>query len=143
MEFSSQCQSSRHLLLTIAGKILARVLLNRLNEHLESSGLLLESLCGFRKDRGTIDMIFTSRQLQQKCEKQNVDLYMTFDDITKAFNTVSREGLWKTMAKFGCDAKFIAMVRQFHDGMLARIRNKGEFSDQFPVSNGVKAGYYM
>ena len=32
------------------------------------------------------------------------------------------------------------MVRQFHDGMLARIQNDGEFSDPFPVTNGVKHG---
>ena len=63
---------------------------------------------------------------------------MTFVDRTKAFDTVSREGLWKIMAKFGCPAKFIAMVRQFHDGMLARVQNDGEFSDPFPVVNGVK-----
>ena len=55
-------------------------------------------------------MIFTARQLQEKCQEQNVDLYMTFVDLTKAFDTVSREGLWKIMAKFGCPAKFIAMV---------------------------------
>ena len=72
--------------------------------------------------------------------EQNVDLYMTFVDLTKAFDTVSREGLWKIMAKFGCPAKFIAMVRQFHDGMLARVQNDGEFSDPFPVRNGVKQG---
>ena len=41
------------------------------------------------------------------------------------------------MAKFGCPTKFIAMVRQFHDGMLARVQNDGEFSDPFPVINGV------
>ena len=95
-------------LLSVAGKILARVLLNRLNEHLEWSGLLPESQCGFRKNRGTIDMIFTARQLQEKCQEQNVDLYMTFVDLSKAFDTVSREGLRKIMAKFGCPAKFIA-----------------------------------
>ena len=32
------------------------------------------------------------------------------------------------------------MVRQFHDGMLARVQNYGEFSDPFPVTNGVKQG---
>ena len=124
----------------LAGKIFARILLNRLTEHLEQSGLLPESQCGFRKDRGTIDMIFTARQVQETCQEQNVDLYMTFVDLTKTFDTVSREGLWKIMAKFGCSAKFIAMVRQFHDGMLARIQNDGEFSDPFPVTNGVKQG---
>ena len=30
------------------------------------------------------------------------------------------------------------MMRQFHDGMLARVQNDGEFSDPFPVTNGVK-----
>ena len=68
---------------------------------------------------------------------------MTFVDLNKAFDTVSRDGLWKSMAKFGCPTKFIAMVRQFHDGMfamLARVQNDGEFSDPFPVTNGVKQG---
>ena len=63
------CDNHRGIsLLSVAGKILARVLLNRLNEPLEQSGLLPESQCGFRKDRGTIDMIFTARQLQEKCQ---------------------------------------------------------------------------
>ena len=31
------------------------------------------------------------------------------------------------------------MVRQFHDGMLARVQNDDEFSDPFPVTNGVLA----
>ena len=44
------------------------------------------------------------------------------------------------MVKFGCPTKFIAMVRQFNDGMLARVQNDGEFSDPFPVTNGVKHG---
>ena len=70
-------------LLSSAGKVLARVLFKRLNEHLEHSGLLPEKLYGFRKDRGTIDMIFTARQLQEKCQEQNMDLYMTFVDLTK------------------------------------------------------------
>ena len=29
------------------------------------------------------------------------------------------------------------MGRQFHNGMLARVQNDGEFSDPFPVTNGV------
>ena len=88
------CDNHRGIsLLSIAGKILAKILFNRLNAHLDQAGLIPESQCGFRKDRGTIDMIFTARQLQEKCQEQNVDLYMTFVDLTKAFDTVSRDGL--------------------------------------------------
>ena len=30
------------------------------------------------------------------------------------------------------------MVRQFHDGMLARVQNDGQYSEPFPVTNGVQ-----
>ena len=63
---------------------------------------------------------------------------MTFVDLTKAFDTVSRDGLWECMAKFGCPAKFITIVRQFHGGMRERVQNDGEFSEPFPVTNRVK-----
>ena len=138
------CDNHRGIsLLSIAGKILAKILLNRLNAHLDQAGLIPESQCGFRKDRGTIDIIFTARQLQEKCQEQNVDLYITFVDLTKAFDTVSRDGLWKIMAKFGCPPRYIAMARQFHDGMQARVQNDGEYSEPFPVTNGVKQGCVM
>ena len=50
-------------LISIAGKVLAKIMLNRLNVHLDQTGLIPESQCVFRKDRGTIDI--TARQLQE------------------------------------------------------------------------------
>ena len=134
------CDNHRGIsLLSIAGKILARVLLNRLLGHLEQ-GLLPESQCGFRAGRGTVDMIFAARQLQEKCQEQHCDLYTTFVDLTKAFDTVSRDGLWKIMKKFGCPDKFTTIVKQFHDSMMVRVLDDGDVSDVFPVTNGVKQG---
>ncbi|KAI8501811.1 hypothetical protein Bbelb_202230 [Branchiostoma belcheri] len=70
------CDNHRGIsLLVIAGKILARVLLNRLIQHMDEH--LPESQCGFREGRGTADMIFAARQLQEKCQEQNRDLYTT------------------------------------------------------------------
>jgi hypothetical protein len=134
------CDNHRGIsLLSIAGKILARILLNRLNAHLDQ-GLLPESQCGFRKERGTVDMIFAARQLQEKCQEQHVCLYTTFVDLTKAFDTVSRDGLWRIMSKFGCPPEFIEMVKQFHEGMQARVQDNEDSSEPFAVTNGVKQG---
>ena len=36
----------------------------------------------------------------EKCNEQNVDQYMTFVVLTKAFGTINRDGHWKIMAKF-------------------------------------------
>ncbi len=44
------------------------------------------------------------------------------------------------MVKYGWPRKFIAIVRQFHDGMLARVQDNGEASEPFSVTNGVKQG---
>ena len=64
-------------------------------------------------------------------------------DLCRPYQSIWHSQSWGTleiMAKFGCPAKFIAMVRQFHDGMLARVQNDGEFSAPLPVTNGVKQG---
>nr|VZI31795.1 unnamed protein product [Spirometra erinaceieuropaei] len=134
------CDNHRGIsLLSIAGKIFARILRNRLNNHLEQ-GLLPESQCGFRRHRGTTDMIFAARQLQEKCQEMRTHLYSSFVDLTKAFDTVNREGLWKIMQKFGCPERFTQMVRQLHDGMMARVTDNGAVSEAFAVTNGVKQG---
>ena len=85
-------------------------------------------------------MIFVARQLQEKSQEQHSDLFMAFVDLTKAFDTVNREGLWKIMAKFGCPHTFINVVRQFHDGMMAKVLDNGDESKAFAVTNGVKQG---
>ena len=65
-----------------------------------------ESQCGFRSNRGTVNMIFILRQIQEKCREQNMGLYAAFVDLTKAFDTVSCDGLWKILARHGCPPKF-------------------------------------
>ena len=85
-------------------------------------------------------MIFAARQLQAKCQQEYDDLFITFIDLTKACDTVCRDGLWLIMEKFGCPRKCIALVRQLHDGMRATVLENVDTSDLFPVTNGLKQG---
>ena len=106
----SDCSNYQGIaLLSIAGKIFARVLLNRLVPMIAEDHLP-ETQCGFRANRATTDMIFVLRQLQEKCREQNKGLYITFVDLTKAFDTVSRKGLWLIIERLGCPPKFLSMV---------------------------------
>ena len=61
-------------LLSSAGKILARILLNRLILMIAQENTP-ESQCVFRSNRGTVDMIFVLGQIQEKCREQNI-VYM-------------------------------------------------------------------
>ncbi|XP_063590561.1 uncharacterized protein LOC134767494 [Penaeus indicus] len=81
-------------------------------------------------------MVFALRQLQEKCIEQRQDLYLFFIDLTKAFDTASRPGLWSILSKLGCPPKFVRAVRSFHDSMMARVIENGDVSEPFPVTNG-------
>ena len=53
-----------------------------------------DSQCGFRSQQSPTDMLFSVRYLQEKCKANNVLLYITFIDYTRAFDLVIREGLF-------------------------------------------------
>ena len=87
-------------LLSVAGKIIACIILNRLI--LTFSGeSLFDSQCRLCPNQSTVDMIFTVRQVQEKCLEQNVSLCSVFIDLMKAFETVNRNTLWTILRKLG------------------------------------------
>ena len=134
------CGNSRGItLLSHGGKALARVMLSRLINNI-AERVLPESQCGFRRERSTVDMIFVARQLQEKCREQHKDLYAAFVDLSKAFDTVNREALWKLLAKFGCPPKMITLISALHDGMTATVVANGGESESFESSVGVRQG---
>uniref|UniRef100_K7E252 RNA-directed DNA polymerase n=1 Tax=Monodelphis domestica TaxID=13616 RepID=K7E252_MONDO len=134
------CDNYRGIsLLSTAGKILARIILNRLLSSVSEQNLP-ESQCGFRPDCSTIDMVFTVRQMQEKCLEQNLSLYIVFIDLTKAFDTVNREPLWVILSKLSCPAKSVKLIQLFHVDMTGEVLSGRETSNRFNISNGVKQG---
>ena len=136
----SICDNFRGItLLESVGKVLARLLLTRLSEDI-CPAVIPESQSGFRSGRGTVDMIFAVRQVQEKCIEQQMPLYQVFVDLTKAFDTVNRNLLWKILAKIGCPPTFVHMFTELHRNMKARVNFNGQLSDELAVDNGVKQG---
>ena len=51
-------------------------------------------------------------------------------DLPKAHDSVDRELLWVVLARFGVPEKRLTVIRQFHEGMRARMRrDDGEHSE--------------
>ena len=67
-------------------------------------------------------------------------LNVVFIDFSKAFDTVSRQGLWQVLKKYGCTVKFVSLIEALHTGMQANVAMRGSVSKDFSVSNGVKQG---
>ena len=79
-------------------------------------------------------MIFSLRQLQGKYREQRRPLYLGFIDLTKAFDMVSRSGLFALLQRIGCPPKLLKLIIAFHEDMQ---RNGASFKS-FPIVSGVK-----
>ena len=90
------CNSRGIYLLSVTGKLLAKILLKRLIKNVAEE-LMPETQCGFRQNRSTSDMIFAARQTMEKCREQHRDLYICFVDLSKAFDKVERNMLWEVL----------------------------------------------
>ena len=135
----NDCNNYRGIsLLGIVGKVFARDILVRLQKLAER--VYPESQCGFRAERSTVDMVFSLRQLQEKCREQQMPLYVAFIDLTKAFDFVSREGLFRILLKIGCPPKLQSMIESFHTDMKGTVQFNGSTSEPFSILSGVKQG---
>ena len=135
----SDCNNYRGIsLLSIVGKVFARVLLPRLQAL--GDRVYPESQCGFRPGRSTIDMIFSIRQLQEKCREQRQPLFIAFVDLTKAFDLVSRNGLFALLKRIGCPPTLLSLISSFHTNMHGFVSFNNENSTRFEIRSGVKQG---
>ena len=138
----SNCNNYRGIsLLSHAGKVLLKIVANRLSDYCEAHGILPDEQCGFRPERSTVGMLFVVRRLQELARRRRIPLYMCFVDLQKAYDSVDRELLWKVLARAGVPEEMTAVIRQFHDGMQAQVRmDDGELSDWFEVTQGLRQG---
>ena len=139
----SDCNNFRGIsLVSHSGKVLLKIVANHLKDFYEAQQILPEEQGGFRQARFTIDMLLlVVHRLQEMGRRRKIPLYMWFVDLRKAYDSVDREQLWKMLAREGVPFVVIDVVRQFHDGMRARVRmNDGELSEWFEVTQGLRQG---
>lgn len=65
---------------------------------------------------------------------------MAFIDLTKAFDLVSRRGLFSILDRIGCPPKLLSILRSFHENQQCTIIAGGDQSQPFTVISGVKQG---
>ena len=67
-------------------------------------------------------------------------LDLAFIDLTKAFDLVSREGLFKILPKIGCPPKLQSLIESFHTDTKGTVQCNDITSEPFDIHSGVKQG---
>ena len=135
----SRCGNYRGItLLSIPGKILNRIILNRIKDKVDL--LLRDMQAGFRKERSCTDQIVTLRIILEQSAEWNTPLYINFVDFEKAFDSLDRDSLWKLLRHYGVPDKIVTIIRNSYEGLTCRVVHQGQLSDSFEVKTGVRQG---
>ena len=62
---------------------------------------------GFRRNRSTVDHIFSIRQILEKKWEYNKDVCQLFIYFEKAYGSIKRESLYDILIKFGVPKKLV------------------------------------
>jgi methyl coenzyme M reductase subunit D len=127
-------------LLSSISKILERVLLNRINEHLEDNKVIPNQQCGFRTGRSTSHQLIKVIKTAKENIKMKKSTGMIFLDVEKAFDRVWHNGLLFKMIKLRFPLPLIKTVRSFLSERSFSVFIKGQLSETKEIKFGVPQG---
>ncbi len=122
-------------------KLFCMVLNNRIYDFVVQHKILPVHQIGFKKKCRTSDHIFTLKCLIDKyIKKAGGRLYACFVDLTKAYDTVWRVGLFYKLIKCGISGKAVNILTEMYRSVSFCIKTKGKVTNPFPSEIGLKQG---
>ena len=126
------------------GKILEKIVANRLSYFLEVNKKINENQAGFRSERCTADQVLKLVQMASdkiQGEKKNGNAtIVTFFDFEKAYDKVWRDGLLHKMIGLDIPYRFIKYTRHFLSARRTKVEVNRTRSRNFWLSEGLPQG---
>ena len=127
-------------LLNEAGKLLERIIIGRINEHLNCVGPNLnEQQYGFRPGRSTIEAINMVKNIVQgTVSKKGIALAVSVD-IVNAFNTIPQWAIEEGLRKLNLPNYITRVIRSYLAGRVIEYKGKENIEHRV-VDRGVRQG---
>ena len=77
------------------------------------------------------------RQLIERLRERKRNLHMVFIHLEKAYDKVPREILWWTLMKKRVPIKYIDIIRDMYDGVVANVRTYEGITSDFYITIGL------
>ena len=127
-------------LLSTVGKLFGSIVENRLSTWSEKHNVLSDHQGGFRRGRGTPDLIFLLREIILARKSNGAATFTTFIDARKAFDTVWREGNYVRLHDLGVRGKMWRQLQAMNRDRQSKIRLPFGETEWFRISRGVAQG---
>ena len=73
-------------------------------------------------ERGTTKSLFSHLLALQKRKEHNLDTFVLFIDLVKAFDSVPRDALFAVLRRFGLPEYFINLAIRLHKGVKIKVK---------------------
>ena len=123
------------LLLSVSGKVLALILLERLQEMIEPQ--LMEAQCGFRKGCGTVDQIWVVQQIVERAAEYHTPICFSFVDLTKVYDSVNRHALIAILKEYEVSHQLIDIIQELYNGTRCKVRVEGDMRSNQKLGRAV------
>ena len=139
---AKKCSDHRKIsLISHTGKIVARILSNKLESKIEE--VIEEDQFGFRKRKGTRDAIGLMRIISERVLDVKEEMCLCFIDWKKAFDRVDWTKLLEMLRNIGVYWRERRLILNLYMGQRVKLRlNQGE-TDNVKIGRGARKGCYM
>jgi hypothetical protein len=121
-------------------RLLERLILRRLQSHLDKEKILITSQSGFRKNRSTKDNLVYLVQKSKESFNRGRNVLAIFFDIEAAFDKVWHNGLIYKLVQARVPYYIVRFVITFLENRRFRIKINNEYSEWIIISCGVPQG---
>ena len=125
-------------LVSRSSRVMLKILQARLQQYLNHE--LPDVQTGFRKGRGTRDLIANICWIIKKARKFQKNIGFCFTDYAKVFDCVDHNKLWKILKEMGIPDDLNCLLRNLYAGQEATVRTRHGTMDWLQIGKGVRQG---
>ncbi|GFR88635.1 RNA-directed DNA polymerase from mobile element jockey-like [Elysia marginata] len=116
-----ECEQHRTIsLMSHMTKVLLRIIMKRIRNKVYKE--ISDNQCGFIEGKGTANAIYILRQIIERTLEVNKDLYVCFNDYTKAFDRVRHEEIITILQQLNIDGKDLRIIKNIYWEQKAAVR---------------------
>ena len=125
-------------LINVDVKIGSKAIAKRLEKVLPN--IIHYNQCAYVKGRTIFDAVRTIEDVMEFSQRYDLEGRMICIDFKKAFDTVSRDFLFRTLTSFGFGPSFLQWTHTFYNNISSCVINNGFSTQPFAVERGVRQG---
>ena len=122
-------------LISHVSKVMLKILQARLQQYVKRE--LPDVQAGFRKGRGTRDQIANICWIIKKAREFQKNIYFSFIDYAKAFDSVDHNKLWKILKELGIPDHLTCLLRNLYAGQETTVGTGHGTTDWFQIGKRV------